>query len=749
MTISKNVKPPTSHFFPLNIYSVISIVALITIIMISFLWNCLNERDQTIALAKKEALTNFNKDIAFRYWATEHGGVYVPTSDKTPPNPYLSRIQERDIATPSGRKLTLMNPAYMIRQVMEEYEKLSGVKGRITSLKFLNPKNAPDSWERQALTDFEKGVKEVFEVINVSEKPHLRLIRPLITKEGCLKCHRHQGYKVGDVRGGIGVSLPLSSYYKIEQQAIYRIIVYHGLFGFSGIFAIVLIARQSRKRIIARKLAEDEINKMNSELEQRIEERTAELEQEITEHITTESKLRESEALLTKMGKISRIGGWEVDLETMAPTWTDEVAKIYEVDEVPPVEEGIKFYSPESLPIIQDAYTKLLTDGDSYDLELQIVTAKGKYVWIRTMGTPIYNDVGNIIKATGILQDITERKKAVEALIKSEKKYRDLVDFLPIAMFEVGEKGILNFANRAFLEMFGYSEADVNKEFDIYKTTAPEDRDRAITTSSQVMKGARFGGQEYTALTKKGIKFPVNVFSTRVDYENKTIQLGIIIDVSIRKQAEEQIKASLKEKETLLQEIHHRVKNNLQVISSLLKLQANTVKDERITTVLTDSWNRIQAMSTIHEILYQSENLSSIDMNTYLSKLGRMVFQNYTIGSQVNLNIKVENVLIGVKRASPVGLIVNELVSNSLKYAFPDIDKAEITIGLEKAEQEHIELTYMDNGIGIPKDFDWYNTKSMGLNLVKILSEKQLGGSIKLNRDHGTCFVILFKQEKD
>ena len=185
----------------------------------------------------------------------------------------------------------------------------------------------------------------------------------------------------------------------------------------------------------------------------------------------------------------------------------------------------------------------------------------------------------------------------------------------------------------------------------------------------------------------------------------------------------------------------------MQVISSLLKLQANTVNDERVTTALTDSWNRIQAMSTIHEILYQSENLSSIDMNNYLSKLAKIISQNYTIGRQVNLKIKAENILIGVKRASPVGLIVNELISNSLKYAFAENKKGEIKVELRKTEDK-IELTYIDNGVGISEDFDWYDTKSLGLNLVKILSEKQLGGSIKLNRDQGTCFIIAFKQEE-
>ena len=155
--------------------------------------------------------------------------------------------------------------------------------------------------------------------------------------------------------------------------------------------------------------------------------------------------------------------------------------------------------------------------------------------------------------------------------------------------------------------------------------------------------------------------------------------------------------------------------------------------DERLKEALMNSKNRVQSMSAIHETLYQSDNLSAVDMKTYLSSLARAVIQNYSIGSKVNLKTKAENVLIGAKQASPVGLIVNELITNSFKYAFSNNQEGEIKISLQKVKDQ-IELVYRDYGIGIPKDFDWRNTKSMGLNLVKILVENQLDGSIDLGR---------------
>ncbi len=177
-------------------------------------------QQDTWELALREARANFNKDQAFRFWAAHHGGVYVPITDRTPPNPKLSHIIERDISTPSGIKLTLMNPAYMVRQLSEGFSDLYGIKSHITSLKLMREENKPDDWERQALLLFEQGVKEVAEYAERNGKPHLRLMQPMITREKCLKCHDFQGYKVGDIRGGVSVAVPMESYLSKERGEI-------------------------------------------------------------------------------------------------------------------------------------------------------------------------------------------------------------------------------------------------------------------------------------------------------------------------------------------------------------------------------------------------------------------------------------------------------------------------------------------------------------------------------------------------
>ena len=162
-------------------------------------------------IALTEARAYFMKDQAFRQWSTLHGGVYVPSTEATPPNPYLAHIPERDIETPSGKRLTLMNPAYVVRQMNDQFANLYGIVGHITSLKPLRPENSPDEWERQALEAFHLGEKEIREFTEIQDVPYLRLMKPMITQKGCLKCHSHQGYQVGDVRGGVSVSLPMAS----------------------------------------------------------------------------------------------------------------------------------------------------------------------------------------------------------------------------------------------------------------------------------------------------------------------------------------------------------------------------------------------------------------------------------------------------------------------------------------------------------------------------------------------------------
>ena len=211
-----------------------------------------------------------------------------------------------------------------------------------------------------------------------------------------------------------------------------------------------------------------------------------------------------------------------------------------------------------------------------------------------------------------------------------------------------------------------------------------------------------------------------------------------------RKLAEKQIEISLKEKETLLKEIHHRVKNNLQIVSSLLDYHTRYINDKTVIDIFKESQNRIASMSLVHEKLYQSRDLAKIPFEEYINDLVSNIFQSYVVG-KTRLNINIEDVQLDIDYAIPCGLIINELVTNSLKYAFPDGREGEIRIVLRRADKDMYELVIGDNGVGLPEDLDFKKTDSLGMHLVTILAENQLHGEINLNRNSGTEFQIKFR----
>ena len=209
-----------------------------------------------LALARSTAAESYSKDMVYRRWSTMHGGVYVPVTPATPPNPDLSDIPERDITTPSGRKLTLVNPAYMTRQVHELGRNDSGSRGHITSLNPIRPGSAPDAWERRALEAFERGGKEALALEPLQGVTYLRFMRPLITEAGCLKCHAKQGYKLGDIRGGISVSIPWAPYReKLQsQQRLHQL--GDGAIWALGMLGLGLGRQRLKKHLTGRKRAE-------------------------------------------------------------------------------------------------------------------------------------------------------------------------------------------------------------------------------------------------------------------------------------------------------------------------------------------------------------------------------------------------------------------------------------------------------------------------------------------------------------
>ena len=289
------------------------------VIVTSLVWNVIHMKQMILEEARIQARVASEKDIIYRHWNAKHGGVYVPVTEETQPNPYLSHLPERDITTPSGKLLTLMNSAYMTRQVHELAKEKYGILGHITSLNPIRSENAPDPWEINALQAFERGETAISSVEKMEGKDYMRLMLPLIIEKACLKCHAAQGYREGDIRGGINVSIPMEPLWAIERKSIQMLALVHILIWLVGLGGIGLTAIWLKKSQQERKRAEEQLQKAYAELEQRVEERTAELrtineslQNEIAERKRAEEEkaaLKEQFRQSQKMEAIGRLAG--------------------------------------------------------------------------------------------------------------------------------------------------------------------------------------------------------------------------------------------------------------------------------------------------------------------------------------------------------------------------------------------------------------------------------------------------------
>jgi two-component sensor histidine kinase len=324
-------------------------------------------------------------------------------------------------------------------------------------------------------------------------------------------------------------------------------------------------------------------------------------------------------------------------------------------------------------------------------------------------------------------ESLIKTREATEALWASRASFHNIVERSTDGIIIIDRQGIVQFVNPAVESFFGLEADDlVGRPFG-FSTTVGEIIEVDI---------ARDGGQPGVAELRM----------VETEWEGAPASLALLRDITERKQAEEQIRSSLQEKEMLLKEIHHRVKNNLQVISSLLYLQSKSTREEEALAVLRESQYRIRSMALVHEKLYQTQDLIRVDFAEYVKSLADYLLRAYGVSpGRVRLAIDVVDVFLNIDTAIPCGLIINELVSNSLKHAFPDGRAGEIRIGLDAADGSHYTLLVADDGIGFPEHLNFRETGSLGLQLVNSLVD-QLGGNIDLERCDGTKFLVVFAE---
>jgi PAS domain S-box-containing protein len=337
-----------------------------------------------------------------------------------------------------------------------------------------------------------------------------------------------------------------------------------------------------------------------------------------------------------------------------------------------------------------------------------------------------------------------ELREAREKTETALGKYSGLYDFAPVGYFTLDREGNICELNFSGAKLLGTERAHlINRNFKLF--ISPNTRPVFNDFFEKVFESDAKTSCE--VILSKDSYPPVYVHIEGIVSDEGQKCFAAVVDITERRKAEEKLAESLGQKEMLLRELHHRVKNNMQVISSLLRLQAVTLDNTRAVEIFKECQNRIKAMSLIHEKFYLSRDLSNIDFETYVKDLIKTLTQSYGISQdKITLDVNIENVSLEIDTAISCGMIINELISNSLKYAFPQSAKGHIGISILPAGENQVELIISDNGIGIPAELDFQKTGTLGLQLVNTFVKDQLEGEIELDRSAGTRFKIKFKK---
>jgi PAS domain S-box-containing protein len=520
---------------------------------------------------------------------------------------------------------------------------------------------------------------------------------------------------------------------------------------------------------------------------------------DITERKGAEDKLRESEARYRLLADNLSDVLWVLDPETMKWEYMSPSVKRllgYTLEEVLVKSIG-ELMTPASYVHVQsvlpgriEQFRNNESGPNTYLDEMEQTRSDGSAVWVEMATRFTRNEQGGII-LQGVSRNISDRKRAEQALAGSEERLRQALEGADAASWDWNlATGITVFSDR-YYTMLDYAPGEFPATYDAWAAMMhPDDRNHVIPDLWQQIREKRplceieyrllskdrdwiwiLGRGKITAFDEQGN--PLRLTGVNIDITSRKLMeseirsLNTVLEQRVKDRtealtqanvaleeensqrvvAESRLQASLDEKVTLIREVHHRVKNNLQIIISLLNLQSRYITDEKTLAAIRESQNRVRAMALVHEKLYQADNVSKIQIQEYIRFLGNGLIQFYGAKSRgVHLTLDIGDIDAPINTAIPLGLIINELISNSLKYAFPEGKTGEITITVRK-EGCVLRVQYRDNGIGIPESLDWKNTRSLGLRLVNTLVD-QLSGTVELDRHDGTYFSLVLNEKE-
>lgn len=465
---------------------------------------------------------------------------------------------------------------------------------------------------------------------------------------------------------------------------------------------------------------------------------------DITERKKAEKVIKDSEKRFRAMADNSPVMIWMTDennqLEYMNKTKLDFLGQ---------KKDDLTFNSwiESRHPDDREKFLKILSNSakekKGFSVEIRVKDAEGNYRWLLDSAAPKFSEDGSFAGFIGSGVDITERRVAEKVIKDSEERFRRMADSSPVMIWMTDSQNNLEYMNKTKLQFLGKGKNEMTYQTWL-DSRHPDDRDAFLKALVNA------------ALNKKPFSIEVRVKNADGDYrwlldsaaprfsDDGTFAgfIGSGIDITEEKAFRAYLQKSLKEKEVLLMEIHHRVKNNLQIITSLLSLQSSRVKDEDTLEIFRTSQDRVRSMALLHEKLYKSEDIHRINIREYFDDLISYLLTSYNQLDKVKVNLNIIDIQIDINLSITLGLIINELISNSIKHAFKGKSSGEIYVELSRTNKmDELQLVVSDNGIGMPKDFDVENSDTLGLELVRTLVT-QHDGKFKILQNDLTKFVI-------
>lgn len=457
---------------------------------------------------------------------------------------------------------------------------------------------------------------------------------------------------------------------------------------------------------------------------------------------------KEKQHQLDKAYKLARIGTWEYNMLTGNLYWSPVTKEVHGFgpDYEPDVEKTIQLFKEG---FNRTVFAKAAHDAIEYhkpfDVELKIVSGQGDERWIRATGEPEYEN-GVCVRFYGISQNVTGRKQAQEDLQMNEKRFKALVQDGSDMIAILDKEACYKYVSPTSKTVLGIPSEDfIGKN--ALDFIHPDDQSRIVQVLSELGHKKRIKVEPYRFRNATGDWRWIE--TTVTDMQADPAVGGLVAnsrDITDKIMQQEQILSSLKEKETLLAEVHHRVKNNLAVVTGLLQLHESIEESPGVINRLHDCMARIQTMSNIHEQLYQSNNFSKLEFTENIRLLSLNILEAFKSEKQIRLQFHCDPIQLTIIQAIPCSMIANEVVTNILKHAFTGKNDGLITIKLTKSENHEINLTIKDNGVGLPENIGQDYSSSLGMRLIDLFS-RQLSADYTLQSDDsGTAFTLRFSK---